>query len=231
MLSQRLKTVANRVPRGARVADIGCDHAYLPISLAQEGQVSYALGCDLNKGPLEAAKKNATRLGIDESKLELRLGNGLAPLAPGEVHCVTIAGMGAGLMRDILDASPEVVAGLKRIIVSPNIAPWLLRQWAMENNFLLEEETVVYEGGHYYEVFCMVPSEVAVSYSEQQLYFGNDIQAEAAVLQGYYAWRKESDQRLLSAWEEVRHTREDVAQKYDALTKLWQEWEEAHPCK
>ena len=203
MLSKRLEEVYKRVPEGARVADIGCDHAYLPIELVKTGRASFALGCDLNRGPLDAARQNAWRMGIKEDKLTLRLGNGLAPVAAGEVDTVTIAGMGAGLMRDILEASPELVKALKRIVVSPNIAPWLLRSWAVENQFAVLE-----------------------LYFGVQLYDAND----AKVL-NYYKSRKEGDQRLFKAWEEVRKTREDVAQKYDTLQSLWMRWEEEHPCK
>lgn len=232
MLSKRLEEVYKRVPEGARVADIGCDHAYLPIELVKTGRASFALGCDLNRGPLDAARQNAWRMGIKEDKLTLRLGNGLAPVAAGEVDTVTIAGMGAGLMRDILEASPEVVKALKRIVVSPNIAPWLLRSWAVENQFAVVEETVVFEGGHYYETFVMVPSADAVHYSDLELYFGVQLyDANDAKVLNYYKSRKEGDQRLFKAWEEVRKTREDVAQKYDTLQSLWMHWEEEHPCK
>ena len=67
MLSKRLEAVAERVPQGAQVADIGCDHAYLPIALIERGQVPAAIGCDINKGPLEAARKNAARAGISSA--------------------------------------------------------------------------------------------------------------------------------------------------------------------
>ena len=135
MLSKRLEAVAELVPQGAQVADIGCDHAYLPIALIERGQVPAAIGCDINKGPLEAARKNAARAGISPEQLALRLGDGLTALAPGEVSVVTLAGMGAGLMAEILAAAPKVVAALARIIVSPNVAPWILRRWAMDHGF------------------------------------------------------------------------------------------------
>lgn len=158
MLSKRLEAVAERVPQGAQVADIGCDHAYLPIALIERGQVPAAIGCDINKGPLEAARKNAARAGISSEQLALRLGDGLTALAPGEVSVVTLAGMGAGLMAEILSAAPEVVAALARIIVSPNVAPWILRRWAMDHGFAVVEETVVLENDHYYEVFALEPA-------------------------------------------------------------------------
>lgn len=226
MLSKRLEAVAERVPQAARMADIGCDHAYLPLALLKRGQVSYAIGCDVNAGPLEAARKNAAQAGIP---LELRLANGLAALHPGEVDVVTLAGMGAGLMVDILSAEPQVTTALKRIVVSPNVAPWLLRQWAMTTGFAVCEETVVEEHGHYYEVFALEPVAEGqrAMYDEMALYFGITLpKRQDAVTKAYFAARKAGDARLLAAWEAVRVQRDDVAERYARLQRLWQKWEE-----
>lgn len=232
MLSKRLEQVAQLVPNGVRVADIGCDHAYLPIELVKRGQVTHAIGCDINRGPLEAADKNAQRACLDHDMLELRLGDGLNAIAPGDVDVVTIAGMGAGLMADILSARPEVTKTLSRIVVSPNVAPWILRHWAMENQFKVANETIVYENDHYYEVFTLEPSDVPVQYSEATCYFGVELSTRYDVVtREYFKMRRESDERLLSAWEEVRHRRDDVAAQYNHLTMLWQEWEAMDSCK
>ena len=232
MLSKRLETVAAMVPKGTCVADIGCDHAYLPIALLERGQVTAAIGCDINEGPLAAARKNAARAGIAPAALSLRLGDGLAALAPGEVSVVTLAGMGAGLMTEILSAQPEVVAALSRIIVSPNVAPWLLRRWAMDHGFAVVEEAVVLENAHYYEVFALEPSAEPVRYSEQTLYFGVTLPSRCdALTTAYFAARRDNDERLLAAWAPVRERRADVAARYERLAALWQQWEEERPCR
>ena len=57
-LSLRLKTIASLVPHGARVCDVGTDHAYLPIHLITEGGVKSVIATDLNEKPLQNAKKN-----------------------------------------------------------------------------------------------------------------------------------------------------------------------------
>ncbi|MDO4280622.1 MAG: class I SAM-dependent methyltransferase [Peptococcaceae bacterium] len=229
MLSKRLETVAQLVPAGTRMADIGCDHGYLPLALVNRGQVTHAICCDVNAGPLAGARENARRLGSDVAKLNFRLGDGLSVLAPGEVDVVTLAGMGAGLMRDILDAAPAVVEGLSMIVTSPNVAPWILRQWAMDHAFAVASETVIFEGGHFYEVMALVPADAPVQYSPFDLYFGVQLPAqEDAVAAAYFAHRRQHDKRLLDAWAAVRAKRADVAERYDALTALWKEWEEHH---
>lgn len=232
MLSKRLEAVAARVPQGARVADIGCDHAYLPIALLTRGQVAHAIGCDINEGPLAAARKNAARSGLRPEALELRLGDGLKALAPGEADVVTIAGMGAGLMTEILSASPEVVGALSRIVASPNVAPWLLRRWAMDHGFAITEETVVEEGDHFYEVLVLEPAQTAVTYDDAALYFGVSLPVQDdAVTAAYFAERQASDARLLAAWKAVREKHPDVAERYARLHALWQRWEAMQRCK
>lgn len=231
MLSKRLEAVAALVPQGTVVADIGCDHAYLPLALLTRSQVQRAIGCDINEGPLSAARKNAAHAGITADQLELRLGNGLEALMPGEVSVVTLAGMGAGLMVDILSATPEVVAELERIVVSPNVAPWLLRRWAMEHGFSVSEESVVRDNAHYYEVFALEPTQESIYYTDFQIYFGLDLPHHCNnVTTDYFAERRKHDARLLATWASVRERHADAAVRYDRLSALWKEWEEKRPC-
>ncbi len=222
MLSKRLEAVASFVPDEVRMADIGCDHAYLPIALLERKRVTRAIGCDINEGPLEAARKNAARADVDLSLLDLRLGDGLSALSPGEVDVVTLAGMGAGLMVDILSAQPDVVAQLQRIVVSPNVAPWLLRRWGMENGFAVGKEMVVYDNGHFYEVFTLEHQPVAFAYSEIDLYFGLALRTQCDdVTRAYFEERWKNDERLLDAWAPLVKSHRDLAVKYERLLKLW----------
>lgn len=232
MLSKRLEAVASCVPDGVRMADIGCDHAYLPIALLERGQVAYAIGCDLHEGPLAAAKKNAARSGIDMSLLELRLGDGLAALTPGEVDVVTLAGMGAGLMVEILSAEPKVVADLQRIVVSPNVAPWLLRRWGMEQGFAVGEEQVVYDNGHFYEVFTLTRQTTPFTYSETELYFGIHLLTRCDdVTCAYFEERWKSDERLLDTWAPLVKSHQELNVKYEHLLKLWDSWRNERSCE
>lgn len=222
MLSKRLEAVASFVPDEVRMADIGCDHAYLPIALLERKRVTHAIGCDINEGPLEAARKNAARADVDLSVLDLRLGDGLSALSPGEVDVVTLAGMGAGLMVDILSAQPDVVAQLQRIVVSPNVAPWLLRRWGMENGFAVGKEMVVYDNGHFYEVFTLEHQPMAFVYSEIDLYFGIALRTQCDdVTRAYFEERWKNDERLLDAWAPLVKSHRDLAVRYERLLKLW----------
>ena len=107
-LSQRLQAIAQFVPQGAQVADIGTDHGFLPCYLVQCGQADRVIACDINEQPLAVAQKNIADSQVGE-KVLTRLGDGLQVIAPGEVNVVTIAGMGGALMAEILNDAPQVV--------------------------------------------------------------------------------------------------------------------------
>ena len=117
-LSKRMQTVADYVMSGAVVADIGTDHAYLPIALVQMGKIKRAIAIDVKQGPYENACSQVEKFGV-EKFVQVRLGDGLKPLEPGEADTAVLAGMGGALMIEILSASQEVVAGLKHIVMQP----------------------------------------------------------------------------------------------------------------
>ena len=96
-LDGRLRLTAEMVPAGARVADVGCDHARLPIALVRSGRCSSVIASDLRQGPLLSAQENIARAGL-EDKISLRLSYGLDGIAPGEADCVVMAGMGGILI-------------------------------------------------------------------------------------------------------------------------------------
>ena len=106
-LTPRLRTAADLVPAGARLADIGTDHAYLPAALLLEGKIPFAIAADLRHGPLLRAKETARQYGCQE-KMAFRLCDGLRGIRPEETDAVVIAGMGGETIAQILQAAPWV---------------------------------------------------------------------------------------------------------------------------
>jgi tRNA (adenine22-N1)-methyltransferase len=147
----RLAALAACVPRGARLADIGTDHAYLPIELVQENIIISAIAGDIHIGPYKAAKEHVEALRLKD-KISVRLGNGLAVLYPGEVDIAVIAGMGGQTILEILKHNPEVVTSLKRLVLQPMVAAAAVRRWLNENGWCLVEEQLVQEDGRLYEI-------------------------------------------------------------------------------
>ena len=117
-LTPRLQAVAGLVPRGARLADVGTDHAYLPASLLQQGVIDTAVAADLRPGPLDRARATAERYGLTE-QISFRLCDGLSGILPEEADTVVIAGMGGETIAAILSAAPWVREEGKRLILQP----------------------------------------------------------------------------------------------------------------
>lgn len=150
-LSNRLRMIAERVPAGSKLADIGSDHALLPAYLVQQGIVPCAIAGEVNPGPLEAAKNQVKEAGLT-GQIEVRLGDGLQVLSPEEVDAVTIAGMGGSLIVSILDAGKEKLSNVSTLILQPNVAEDKVRAWLDAEGWFLVEETILEEDGKIYEI-------------------------------------------------------------------------------
>lgn len=156
-LSQRLKAIADQVPEGCVAADIGTDHAWLPICLLQDRQASRVILTDSKEGPLLKAKKNLQTAGITMDPGDIRRGDGLSVLAPGEAAVLIIAGMGGLLIARILEADPAKSHSFQQLILQPRTASSELRRWLMENGFFITDERLVPEGRRLCEIITAEP--------------------------------------------------------------------------
>lgn len=190
-ISKRLETIAKEVPKGACFADIGTDHGYMPIYVLENDDLAYGVLCDLNEAPLALAKKNVELKGIGKDRYALRLGNGLEACLEIELDTLTISGMGAGLILEILSSQKEKLNEIKTLVLSPNIAPWLLRDELGNYGFNLKKEQLVYENGLYYEVLVF-QKEGVEPLTETEIYFGKFLPKDSAN-QAYFEKRKEKD--------------------------------------
>lgn len=155
-LSPRLRAVAELVTPGCRLADIGTDHAYVPIWLVKTGQIPGAVAADVNRGPLLRALEHIRDNGL-ESRIEIRLSDGFLALKPGEVQSAVLAGMGGGLMIRILKEGFPVVEGLKECILQPQSEIEKVRAFLLEEGFLFLEENMVLDDGKYYPMMKVRP--------------------------------------------------------------------------
>jgi tRNA (adenine22-N1)-methyltransferase len=142
---------------GNRVADVGCDHAYISIYLIEHGIAPLVVAMDVNKGPLERARENIKRRGY-ESRIQTRLSNGLEKLVPGEADTVLIAGMGGALIVRILEEGKEAVEKSRELVLQPQSEIHLVRRYLHKIGFAIIQEQMLKEDGKYYIIIKANPS-------------------------------------------------------------------------
>lgn len=138
-LDPRLKSVLELIQADTH-ADIGSDHAHLPICLVQTGRVKKCVVVELNMGPLAHAKQNVALAGLNE-QIEVRQGNGFGPLQANEVQSASLTGMGTNTMLAVLHAATDQLP--PALVLQPNDSPRALRVWARQNGFHLAAEHLV----------------------------------------------------------------------------------------
>lgn len=169
-LDPRLQLCADWVRQDAKLADIGTDHAYLPVWLVSMGICPRAVAVDVREGPLERARENVTRYGMAD-KIRLSLSSGLTDVQPEDADDIIIAGMGGELIAEILHQAPWVRDETKRLILQPMTTAKELRLWLQENDFaLIREECVRSEGKIYSVMQASYAPEKADSFQNQELY-------------------------------------------------------------
>ena len=164
-ISERLKCVASLVNKGARVADIGTDHAYLPIYLVQNGISNKVYACDVRKEPLRRAKLHIDEYGLSD-KITTKLCDGLKGINKGDVDTVTICGMGGRLMKNILKAGIDKLGDNTQLVLSAQSELRDFRKYLLETGIDIKSEHMLLEDGKYYFIFDCV-------YNTQDEYYLN----------------------------------------------------------
>lgn len=170
-LSLRLERVAAHIPAGSRLADIGSDHAYLPVALMRRGLISRGLAGEVALTPFHAAERTVRENNLGQH-ITVRMANGLAAIeAEDRITAISICGMGGETIRDILDNGKTRLSGLERLILQPNGGEQPLRQWLMENGYRIISEELLRENSFDYEIIVADPVG-PVTYSAEELFFG-----------------------------------------------------------
>jgi len=149
-LSNRLAACASFVQPGARVADIGCDHGYLSIHLLVNHIASHIIAADINPQPLESAKRNAEKYGIDKN-IEFCLSDGVASI-PRDFGTLLCAGMGADTMISILGNAGWLKDKNYRLILQCQSKRPELRKWLCDNGWQIAREILAEDGKFIYPV-------------------------------------------------------------------------------
>ena len=152
-LSTRLQAIADLVPPGTKVADIGTDHGHIPVYLVQQGLSPKTAAADINVGPLTHAMSNAAEHGVMDS-IQFALCDGLRFEGCCEYDTFIIAGMGGELIASILADAPWTKEH-KTLILQPNSRIPVLVQWLQENGYAIHAVKLVKDAGKYYQMMVV----------------------------------------------------------------------------
>lgn len=150
-LSKRLQAVAGLVTPGNVVCDVGCDHGYVSIYLAETGRSPKVYAMDVRKGPLSCAAEHVKEAGL-ENYIELLLSDGMKELPEGTADTLICAGMGGRLVMKILSDSMGKVRQMKELILQPQSEIRLVRGFLREQGFWIADEDMVEEDGKFYPI-------------------------------------------------------------------------------
>lgn len=226
-LTPRLQKLADWVEPGAKIADIGTDHGYLPVWLLTTGRAASAIGSDLRAGPLENARKTAARYAVSE-QISLRLGNGLNGILPSEADTIVIAGMGGENIADILAAAPW--AQKRTLLLQPMSRAEVLREFLEHHGCAIEREALVEDRGTLYPVMLVRPGEMRLTLGQryggaslmhdplENRYLIEEIVRLQAAISGVCHSSVEADREKAEALREISY----------ALMKLREEWRNAN---
>lgn len=217
-LPARLSALSALVPKGSRVADIGTDHALLPIYLIENGITDSVIASDIAQGPLDSAKKNISAHGLLH-KITLVKSDGIVKVYPLSPETIIIAGMGGETIRDIISDCDYSVSSSPLFLLQPMTHAELLRQYLIENGFSILSESVIQEQHRFYVIIAAQHKDI------QQHYFKEDAVSKSLIYElggimpqsceaarNYLLWRKETAKRardgLLKSQDEFDRAKE-----------------------
>lgn len=210
-ITPRLKMAANLTKRCEIVADIGTDHAYLPVFLVQNGICEKAVAADVNKGPLVAARKHIAEAGLTD-KIEIKESDGLKSIDRADI--VTICGMGGELIAKILEHRKPC---MKEFVLQPQRKYDFLRDFLAQNGFEIKKEAIAKEREKMYCAFyaeytgkCVILTRKEALLGRKELFDDEDLYNE------YVAYRRNETEKALKQMEKAGFEGE----RYEYLKEL-----------
>ena len=150
-MNKRLELIASILPHGRGFADVGTDHGYLPVYMAQHGYSGKIIASDINEGPLSTAVASARQAGV-EDRICFRLCDGLDGCGSEELDTVVVAGIGGDTICSILDRADWVMSRDILLILQPMTKAEVLRYWLTNNDFAICGEWLIEENGEIYQI-------------------------------------------------------------------------------
>ncbi len=220
-LSLRLASAAEMVRAGAVVADVGTDHAYLPIYLCATGCAARAVASDVNEGPIARARENICAWGLSD-RIDTLLCDGLCGIEPYAPTDILILGMGGELIVRILSEAPFLKDGSRRLILQPMTHPEAVRAYLGSEGYTIVDERLIKEE-KIYQIICAEYTGAREEYSALEALVGKkNLAGRTAVTCELVArWRAVFAERMRGK----RQVGADVSEEERVLAEITQ-WEE-----
>lgn len=151
-MNKRLQAIYSLICQGRGVVDVGTDHGYIPVALAQNGYAGKIIASDIRSGPLQAARSSAESAGVEE-KIDFLLCDGLDGCEKSAIDTIVIAGMGGDTICGILDRAEWCMTPDYTLILQPMTKAEVVRYWLAYNGYEFLDEVLVKDGGIIYQVF------------------------------------------------------------------------------
>ena len=220
-LQPRLQLLADMVPEGCRLADVGTDHGYLPVYLLQRRRIRGAVAADIGAEPLAHALRTAEAYGV--TGIDFRLCDGLQDIAPDEVDTVVIAGMGGETIITILEGAAWTKDGAHTLLLQPMTKAADLRYWLAVNGYHFTEERLVWDKNYLYPVLRVTGGGTPQALTERQALTGVALGNDPL----YREYLTQQADKLRRTAEGLRRSaKPDAQQRADAAEALAREIEE-----
>ena len=198
-LSERLRTIANMIPRGAYLADVGSDHAWLPISLVESGKIEWAMAIDNKMGPFLRMRENVASSPKAANRILCSRSDGISEITES-VNCLAICGVGGILACQMLEAHPEKLVNISTIVVDPHRDLLAVRTRICELGYHIADEEMVYEDHVFYSIIRFAKGKPSIPYTNNELAFGPVLMKKGG--QAYMSWllaQKEKLKKILDS--------------------------------
>jgi tRNA (adenine22-N1)-methyltransferase len=157
-VSARLDAILSLLSPCQRLADVGTDHALIPVVAVQRGITEFAIASDLRAPPLVLARQNIARAGL-AAQVTVLQGDGLRPLMGLNIEALVMAGMSGEQMVRLLRATPEVTAALSQLVLQPNQEVDSVRAWALESGLHVRAERMIEERSQFFPTCAFGPGQ------------------------------------------------------------------------
>ena len=222
-LDGRLSSAAKFVRWGARFADIGTDHAYLPVFLLLGGRIERAVCSDVNRGPLDNARATAREAGVYD-KIDFLLTDGAAELSELGITDMAICGMGGELIAKIIEGAPFVKKAGVRLILQPMTRQEHLRAYLYNSGFSVTFEDYAADSGKFYSIIVAEYTGAEPLFPvTPEIRYGGICHGALAAQRGYLSAKLSAKKRASCGLESAGRTDAELLSDIDYINGLLSE--------